>query len=305
MERQNNQQPLTPETPQVERVQPEVPTVNPETKKPIMHTYAGDLANALDTTDATVVQQILAEGREREEIDVEEKLHNKQKTWYSTGAIILTIFSLAAIGYTLYHYRSLTVPAQQSVSVGVFPSTPVVVTPATDIRTVIESLRANATLEPNKPYLVPLVNDEQTLVLLSNSQLFSFFESKPSEPFLSSFNLIRLGIMNTGSSNVPFIIGSIADTDIATKELLIVEPDMLQLLYKPLGIDISTIPQEIGRAFTGEYMYNIPARTLRYTNVDGVDISLFFYAHISNNIVVFTTDPSVLKAIYDTLIQQQ
>lgn len=304
MEEQKVDQSQIPETPPVEPVQPEAPVVAEEVRKPLIHTYAGDLANALDTTDATVVQQILAEGREREEIEVEQKLRGKQKGWYSTGAIILIVFSLTAIGYTLYHYSGLTVPAQQAVSVGVFPSTAVVVTPTTDIRTVIESLRGDATLEVNKPSLVPLVSDEQSLTLLSNSQLFSFFESKPSEPFLSSFSLLRLGIMNTGVDNVPFVIGATPDVDIATKELLIAEPDMLQLLYKALGIDISTIPQEIGRAFTGEYMYNIPTRTLRYTTVDGVDTPIFFYARVSDTIVVFTTDPSVLKAIYDTLIRQ-
>lgn len=305
MEEQKVEQTQIPETPPVEPLQPEAVAVKEEVQKPIMHTYAGDLANALDTTDATVVQQILAEGREREEIDAEQKLRGKQKGWYSTGATILIIFSLTAIGYTAYHYSRLTVPAQEKVSVGVFPSTSVVVTNSTDIRSVITSLRGNASLEANKPSLVPLVDNEQTLTLLSNNQLFSFFESKPSEPFLSSFSLIRLGVMNTGVDNVPFIIGATTDTDISTKELLIAEPDMLQLLYKPLGIDISTIPQEIGKTFTGEYLFNIPTRTLQYTNTQGENVPLFFYARVSDSIVVFTTDPSVLKAIYDSLIRQQ
>ncbi len=305
MEEQKAEQQQIPETPPVEPVQNEAPVVTPEIKKPIVHTYASDLANALDTTDATVVQQILSEGREREEREIGEKTLGKQKVWYKTGAIILILFSLAAVGYTLYYYNSLTVPAQQAFSVGVFPSTDVIVAPTTDVRSVIESLRANAALEVNKPFLVPLVNDEQTLTLLSNSQLFSFFESSPSEPFLSSFSLMRLGVMNTGVDNVPFAIGATPDVDIATKELLIAEPDLLQLLYKALGIDISTIPQEIGRVFTGEYLYNIPTRTLRYTSVDGVNTTIFFYARVSENIVVFTTDPSVLKAVYDTLIRQR
>lgn len=277
--------------------------VQPQHKAGV-HTFEDDMSKALDTTDAIVVQEMLVEGREREALEKEAALKKKQKGWYSAGAIVLIVFTLGAIGYTLYHYTHLTVPAEQTASVGVFPSTAVVVAQTTDIRTVVKNMESDTTLEQGKPTLIPLVRDGQSLTLLSPDELFSFFEAKATEPFLSSFNLVRLGVMSTGTENIPFVIGSIPDVDIAAKELLIAEPSLLQLLYKPLAIDISTIKEEVGAKFSGDYMYNIPVRLFHYEKQDGTS-GLFFYAHVSENIVVFTTSPEVLKAIYDSLIQQQ
>lgn len=272
--------------------------------KKVMHTYADDLSKALDTTDASVVQDLLVEGRERELEEQLEKKYSKQKGWYTLGAIFLILFTLVASAYTVYHYLHLTVPAQKNASVGVFPSTSVIPVKDTDIREVIQKLVSDSTLEVDKPYLVPLVSDSLNLTLLTNSELFSFFEANASEPLLTSFNLMRLGVMNTGEKNVPFILASMVDTDVASKELLIAENDLLKILYKPLDIDLSTVDQEIGSTFTGEYMYNIPVRSLRIKDGDGKENLIFFYGRVTDNIVLFTTSPLVLREVYDSIIRQ-
>ncbi|MCC7436377.1 hypothetical protein IT402_00665 [Candidatus Nomurabacteria bacterium] len=275
-----------------------------EKKKILMHTYSDDLAKALDTTDAAIVQDLLVEGREREAQEHDEKVRVRQKGWYKAGATILILFTLVASAYTVYHYKMLTVPAQKSASVGVFPSTQVVTTSGNDIRTAIETISSDASLELNKPALVPLVKDFENLTLLTNSEIFSFFEARVSEPFLTSFNLFRLGVMNDGNKNTTFILASMVDTDIASKELLIAEPDLLKILHKPLDIDISNIDEEIGNVFTSEYMYNIPIRSLRIKNEEAGNDLVMFYGRLTNEIVIFTTSPSVLKEVYNTIIRQ-
>jgi hypothetical protein len=276
-----------------------------ETQKHTIQTYADDLSKAMNTTDASVIQELLSEGKEREQIANEEKHNKSQRGWYKTGATILIIFSLASLAYGGYHYKKLTVPAKEAVSVGVFPSTEPVLYSNTDIRKTIEKISSDTTLQENKPTLIPLVSDEKTLTLLSNEEIFSFFESKPSEPFLAAFSLVRMGAMNVGGKNVPFVIASINDTEIAAKELLIAEPDLLKMFYRVLNIDISKHGQEIGKSFVGEYLYNIPIRSLRYDSAEKKDNLLFFYARATDQIVVFSTEPGVLKAIYDSIISQR
>ncbi len=286
----------------------QLPTTEPlpaQSDKHTSHTYEDDLAKAMDATDAKVVQQMLSEGREKEQIALEEKTQKSQKAWYKAGAIILILFTCASFGYGVYHYYNLTVPAETTASVGVFPSSEPILSSTTDIRKVVEGLKANANLTEGKPTLLPLVSDEKTLTLLSVSEMFSFFESKPSEPFLASFNIARIGVMSTGTENVPFVITSVVDPEISSKELLIAEPTLLQTFYRPLGIDIAEHEQEIGKGFVGEYMYNIPVRALRYETLEQSNNLLFFYAKVTDQIVVFTTKPEVLKAIYDSLIRQQ
>jgi hypothetical protein len=86
---------------------------------------------------------------------------------------------------------------------------------------------------------------------------------------------------------------------------LIAEPSLLQILYRPLDINMESHSTEIGKAFSGEYLYNIPVRVLRYDAEEKKDNLLFFYARVTDDIVVFTTSPPVLKAIYDSLISQR
>lgn len=275
-----------------------------ENKKILMHTFSDDLAKALDTTDAAVVQDLLVEGREREAQEHDEKIRVRQKGWYKAGAIILILFTLISSAYTVYHYKMLTVPAQKTASVGVFPSTEIIATSDNDIRSAVDTISSDASLELNKPALVPLVKDSQNLTLLTNSELFSFFEARVSEPFLTSFNLFRLGVMNDGNKNTTFILASMVDTDIASKELLIAEPDLLKILYKPLDIDISNIDEEIGNVFASEYMYNIPIRSLRIKSEEKENDLVMFYGRLTNEIVIFTTSPSVLKEVYNSIIRQ-
>lgn len=276
-----------------------------EPQKHTMQTYADDLSKALDTTDAAVVQELLKEGREREAQEKEEALRTHQGVWYKAGAIILILCTLVALGYSAYYYSRLTVPTQKAVSVGVFPSTSVILVSDTDIRKAIESIKEDANLEEGRPYLVPLVSDSSALTLLTPSELFSFFEAKASEPFVTSFNLLRLGVMNDKGNRIPFLIGATKDAEISAKELLIAEPSLLQIFYRPLDIDLATHATEIGKSFSGEYLYNIPIRALRYDSETEKGKLLFFYARVTDDIVVFTTSPSVLKAIYNSLISQR
>lgn len=272
-------------------------------EKHIVHTYADDVAKALDTTDASVVQELLVEGREKEEFEKQEIKIKKQKSWYRAGAIILIIFTLASLSYTIYHYTNLTVEVEPSATVGVFPSTKSVIAGNTDIRALISGIKTDTTLEKDKPYLVPLIKDQESMTLLSPFEIFSFFEARASEPLITSFSLIRLGVMSNGTENIPFVIGAVKDIDIASKELLIAEPELIKILYAPLGLDISNIKEEVGKTFVGEYMYNIPVRTFNYETLSGEKKS-FFYARATDNIVVFSISPEVLKAIYDSLIRQ-
>ena len=286
-----------------EKKDPSLQAAESQIKKSI-HTYADDLSRALDTTDAVVVQELLTEGREREAEEKQEGIRTHQRAWYKAGATILIICTLLASGYSVYYYTNLTVPTEKALSVGVFPSTEIIVAGETDIRKAVEAIKNSKSLGNEKPYLVPLVSNGDTLALLTTSELFSFFEAKASEPLITSFNLLRLGVMNIGEENTTFVIGVTKDAEISAKELLIAEPDLLQMLYRALGINLENHSSEIGKPFAGEYLYNIPVRTLRYDDESEKGKLLFFYARVSDEIVVFTTSPSVLKAIYEGLIHQ-
>jgi len=285
--------------------QPTTPQETPQEALPhVTHTYATDLAHAMDATDATVIQEIMKEGKEREEQELQDVLVGKQRVWYKTGAIILILCTLAAGSYSIYHYIRLTVPAEKAVSVGVFPSTSAITSKTTTIQKVLETLATEPSLDDGKPYLVPLVTDETSLTLLSNSELFSFFGAKASEPFLTAFTILRYGVLKKNGALIPFIIGSTKDTDISTKELLIAEPDLLDMLHLPLGIDITAHTPEIGKEFVGAYMFNIPVRTLQYDTDIAKGNLLLLYGRVAQDIVVFTTSPIALKAIYESLIAQ-
>ncbi len=276
-----------------------------EPQRHTMQTYADDLSKAMNTTDASVIQELLSEGKEREQLVLEEKTKRSQRGWYKAGTIILVLFASVSLLYGIYHYKKLTVPAKEAVTVGVFPSTQPILSSSTDIRKIIETISSDTTLQEGKPTLIPLVSDENTLTLLSNEEIFSFFEAKPTEPFLTAFGLVRMGAMNVDGENVPFVIASVNDAEVAAKELLIAEPELLQMFYRALNIDIGKHSQEIGKGFVGEYLYNIPIRSLKYDDEEKKGNLLFFYARATDQIVVFSTRPEVLKAIYDSIIRQQ
>jgi hypothetical protein len=276
----------------------------PETKKPLMHTFEQDMSKAMDATDAKVVQEILERGREKEFTEKENYTRIKQKAWYKLGATVFIICALISSGYAFYHYKNLTVTAEKPISIGVFPSTEAITTNSSDIRKTIETIRNEADLEQNKPYLVPLVESAESPALLNVNQIFSFFESGASEPFVTSFSIVRLGVMNDGVENIPFVIAGVKDPEIANKELLIAEKSLLQYFYKSLNIDLSLHKEEVGKGFVSEFLYNVPIKSLKYKDPSGAEKNLFFYARVTDNVVVFTTSPNVLKSIYDSLIRQ-
>ena len=286
-----------------EETTPQTPTQ--EAPHPVVHTYQEDLALAMDTTDAKVVQELLQTARERETIAKEEVVESRQKGWYTTGATILILLAVGAIGYGVYYFTHLTVPVQKNYSVGVFANTTPIIAPDTTIATALATLTSLDTLPENKPTLVPIVVDRETLAPLEKTDFFAFINARASEPFQTAMSLVRLGVMNTGRTITPFLIFSVQQPDIATKEFLIAEPKLLELFAPALGITLSTHTEEIGKSFESSYMYNLPVRTLRYTDpTTNEERILLFYGYATDTVIVLGTDPTVLKAVYDTIIRQ-
>ena len=287
-----------------------VPDSNPPKKpEPVIephhaHTYQDDLSKAMNATDAKVVQEMLETAREKEELMLEKSKRESQRRLYSILSFFFVVVALVAIGYGYYYYRTLTVPVTRTYSVGVFPSTEPIVADDTDIRKVTE-MQKTTTLPEDKPTLAMIVAEANNLVPLTTNQFFQFIEAQPSEPFAGAIDAIRLGAMNTGVENVPFIILSVPDREVASKEFLIAEPDLLEIFYKALGIDISEHEEEIGRSFSGEYLYNLPVRSITSKNAaTGEETLTLLYGYVTDHIVVITTQPEVLKQVYDTIIRQ-
>lgn len=269
------------------------------------HTYEDDVSKAMNATDATVVQELLATARAKEIAQKEYLTGIHQRKWYGVLSALFLLLAAAGFGYALFHYSSLTVPAQPQVSVGVFPSTSPIAIADTDIRQTLAQLSA-LPLDPGKPALIPLVTDPATLAPLTKEQFFRFIEAAPSEPFAAMMGIVRLGVVNTGRENKPFVILSVPDAQIASKEFLIAEPSLLQLFYRALGIDLSKHVAEVGQSFTGTYLYNLPVRVLAtedpQTNLSSTTL---LYGYVTGNTIVIATDPQVLKSVYDTIIRQQ
>jgi len=279
------------------------PAAEPLTRR--AHTYEDDVSLAMNATDAATVQELLSTAREREATEKEYRTTTTQRRWYSFFSIILVVFAAGACGYAIYHYSQLTVPAEKIYSVGVFPSTTPIVASETDIRQTVQALQADTSLEHDKPLLVPLVTDAQTLSLLSKESLFAFIEARPTEPFAYSIDTIRLGAMNTGESADTFLILSVPDPQIASKEFLIAEPTLLQLFHRPLGIELGDHLAQVGKEFQSTYLYNMPVRILSAPDATtGTDTPVLLYGYATDRIIVITTNPAVLKAVYDTIIRQ-
>jgi hypothetical protein len=259
----------------------------------------------MNATDASVVQELLETAREKEMIAKEVGKERRERKWLSIFSVLLVILAAGAIAYGYWYYRGLTVPAEKALSVGVFQNLDPVVVHTTDIRTTIQMLTTDTALPEGKPVLIPIVTDNQTLTPLSTSDFFNFIEANPSEPFEGVMEAMRLGAMNTGTSIVPFIITAVPDIETASKEFLIAEPTMVQLFYKALNIDLAAYQAQVGGGFEGKYLYNIPVRILNQEDsATGAQTPVILYGQVSQNIIVITTDPSVLKAIYDAIIRQ-
>lgn len=288
---------------------PDIPKPEaPEPAQPlrhVSHSYQDDLAQAMNATDAPVVQELLYEAKEREETARIAKKIKQGRKWYTSISFIFLLLALAIISYGIYTYTHFTVPVVQKISVGVFPTTDPIVASDNSIETTIEKLTTTTTLKENTPYLVPIVTDATTGNLVSNHDLFAFMKADVTEPFENVFDSVRLGVMNTGETIIPFIIGSVADPVITTKEFLIAEPDLLHLFYRALNINLDTIPSEIGTTYVQAYRYNLPVRVLSYSKQDGTKQEVFLYGFANDHIVVITTDASILKSVADQIIRQQ
>jgi hypothetical protein len=284
---------------------PEIPTA-PVEQKPIIHTYESDFALAMDTTDASTVQVLLQTARDQELSEKERIVIQRQRGWYTTAAVILIILALGAGAYSIYYYRNLTVPVTPNVSVGVFPSTLPIVVTTTNITDGITRLTTTEPLPEGKALLVPIVTDQETLTPLTTEQVLQFMNIPASEPFMAALSLVRLGVLNTGTSVSPFLLFSTPNPEIASKEFLIAEPKLLALVAPVLNIDQKNESSEIGTGFTSTYMYNLPVRTLHTTNLDTKEETiLLYYGYATDHTIVVATNPTVLKTVYDTIIRQR
>lgn len=295
---------MPPTTPQPSPV-PKRPDAPDPSDRPVVQTYERDMSLAMDTTDATVVQELLQTARERETFEAEKETVRHQKGWYTLGGLILLLLALGSLGYGVYYYEHLTVHVAPNVSVGVFQSTTPIIAADTTIDASIDTLITHDGLPEGKPFLVPIVADKTTLTPLSNEGILEFIRADASEPFIAATSLVRLGVINTGSQVVPFLLFSVPNPEIATKEFLIAEPTLLSMVAPALNIDLSMHQNEIGKGFTSSYMYNLPVRTLKSYDIDTQEETLlFYYGYATDNTIVVATNPSVLKAVYDTIIRQ-
>lgn len=281
-----------------------VPTPQPEKPRGAMHTFQSDLDRAMDTTEAPAVQELLQTARDKESLEQERAAVRHQRKWYTAGAIILILLALGAAAFGLYYYHTLTVKVAPQPTVGVFQNLPPINTGATDIASLMSSLTTDDTIPEGKPFLIPLVDSSGST--LSPEATLSYLNIKVGEPFVATLSLVRLGVMNTGTAITPFLILSTPTPELATKEFLIAEPTLLATVAQVLNIDLTVTARDIGTSFNSVYMYNLPVRTLISTNVDTSEKTiLMYYGYATNNTVVIGTNPTVLKAVYDTIIRQR
>jgi hypothetical protein len=280
------------------------PSAVPETEHSYAHTYQDDMNKAMQATDPASVQKMMEDARVQQAEAEEIKTEQSERKWYSISGLFLIILTVAVVGFGAYYYMHLTVKVVPTASVGAFQSTENIVASTTSIQSVLATLAASTTLPVGKPELVNLVTDAQTNTLLSNSQLYSFIGAQVPGPLQGVITVARLGIVNTGQGVIPFIVASVSDPDKSSKEFTIAEPGLLQLFYQALGIDISGISLSAIPAFQSQYFYNLPVRTLSVTDSTGQQSMIMLYGYASNNIVVITPKPEALKAVYDSIINQ-
>ncbi len=272
----------------------------------VVHTYQDDLSKAMNATEAPIVQELLETARERERAQQEREHIRIQKKWYTTGGLLLVLFAIGALAYGVYYYQNLTVPVVPTASVGVFQSTDAFSTTQTDSATLITTLAENTSLPENKPVLVPLTSDTTTRSALSVSETLTYLGMNPSEPFVASISIARLGVYNDGTRVSPFIIFSVTDPEIASKEFLIAEPTFLSELSNILQVDDSNQALEVGTSFTSTYMYNLPVRTLTAVDLDTKERTIvLYYGYATDRTIVLASNPVILKSVYDTIIQQR
>lgn len=278
-------------------------STQPSNSHPAGHTLQTDLARALDTTEASAVQELLQTAKEKERAEIEKHKTERERVWYNIGGFILLILALGACAFGIFYYRNLTVTVAPKYVSGVFQTLePIVAT--TSIDAVLSQKPQYETLPPEKLFVVPLIKEGG--VPLTPEEVFSFFEMRASEPFIATISNVRYGVFNTGTTVSSFLILSTPTPELATKELLIAEPTLLSMTAPILGIDQTKTNQDIGTSFESTYMYNLPVRLLKTTNIDTREQTiLMYYAYATDNTIVIATNPSILKAVYDTIIRQQ
>ncbi len=281
-------------------------TATNESSHPVMHTYESDLSLAMNTTDATVVQELLQTSKNREDAQEENQVLHQQRGWYTTGSIILILLALAALGYGVYYYQHLTVTVLKSPSVGVFQNGAPLITADGDSIQRIDELTKGTSIPENKPVLIPLVTDSTTLTPLDTERALQYMHINATEPFVATLSLVRLGLYNTDNSVSPFLLLSTDNPEIATKEFLIAEPQLLSMVSPILGIDTTNQATEVAPTFTSSYMYNLPVRILKSVDLDThIETILLYYGYATDHTIVVATNPTILKAVYDTIIRQQ
>ncbi len=298
---------MTKEVPQNDIPQANEPETSARAPEPRRaRTFDDDVSRAMNATDAATVQEFLTTARAREAAEKAFRIGKIRRKWYATFAIFFTVCALASFAYAIYHYYRLTVPVERSVSVGVFPSTPPIVAGETTIEATVAALAVDTSLAQDRPVLVPLVTDGVQLVPISKQDFFSFIKAAPTEPFMYAIESIRLGAMNDGAQTAPFIILSVPDAQIASKEFLIAEKTLLELFSKALGITEESVTTKIGVPFESTYLYNMPVRML--TEIDpetGAKRPVLLYGYATEHVIVITANPASLKAVYDQLIRQR
>lgn len=282
------------------------PFIAPEAPvRHISHSYDDDLSKALDTTDAAVVQTLLNDARDREEEARQRQKAIVERRWYVTVASILIITAVLFAGFSFFHFQSLTVPAIEQISIGVFPTTNAIPVNTTDIRQLLATAAARTDTPNGKAFLFSLTSDNQTNTPLSDDQTIAFTELKISEPLRMVLQNIHLGGYNNGTTVTPFIIAGVKDPEIASKELLVNEPSLLQQFYTALGITLKNYTTEIGDQFTGTYISNLSVRSLvKKNNTTEKTETVLLYGYTTDRILVITTTPEALKAVYETVIKQ-
>lgn len=286
-------------------MEPEELTQTTEEQHPLTHSYEDDLSHAMNVTDAPIVQELLADARERENMATVMADEHEEQKWYSRSSLLLLFLALAIVGYGAYYYYHLTVKVQPAASVGVFQNSSTVPINSTTLQQVLAQYTAATTLPLNKPTLINLVTDQQSNALLTNSQLYTFIGAAVPEPLQGVITAARLGVVHTTEGIYPFIVASVSDPEKASKEFAIAEPSLMKLFSPALAIDTTVEQNTAGLTFQSQYLYNLPVRIVQ--SVDATTKTqevVFLYGYATNNVIVITGHPEALKAVYDSIINQ-
>ena len=277
-----------------------VSTVN----RAVLSRYTDDVAHAMSETDASAIQKFIQDAKDQESLDKERAERTRQRVFFSTTAIILFCIALLGFAYSAWHYKNLTVPLETNVSLGAFPTFPTRINDQTVLaKDIITSVSNDPNFAVGNPILVDIF-DPNTGALLSPKELCTFLHIDATEPFETSFAVLRYGLIKTSETQVvPFVVGAVQDDVVASKEFLIAEQKLPILFSQAFNIDPSTLLDTVGGGFTQKTVYNTPIRILHAQKSDPFATTIL-YGFVQDKIVVFGTDESIIKIISDTLNSQ-